>query len=319
MSFAIYDADETAEGLAFPALINELELGFKEGCEVPVRHHHQIRQNGEVDSTLLLMPAWSNGTTKDQYLGVKLVTVMPGNTARKMPGLYSTYILYNKVTGEQLAILDGNTITGRRTVATSALASKYLSRSNSSKLLVIGAGRVASLLAEAHAATRPIRFVKVWNINPANAEKLVSHLNALGFAAKLSENLEADVKEADIITSATLSTEPIINGDWLQEGTHVDLIGAFTPKMRESDDLTIKKSKVYIDTEEALDEAGDIVQPLKSGIINKTHIKATLTDLIRGDAKGRVNDRDITLFKAVGTGLADLVAARLVYKSVKKR
>ncbi|MBH9993929.1 hypothetical protein H3S79_09440 [Bartonella sp. M0176] len=113
--------------------------------------------------------------------------------------------------------------------------------------------------------------------------------------------MEADVKEADIITSATLSTEPIINGDWLQEGTHVDLIGAFTPKMRESDDLTIKKSKVYIDTEEAFDEAGDIVQPLKSGIINKTHIKATLTDLIRGNAKGRVNDRDITLFKAVGT------------------
>ena len=240
---------------------------------------------------------------------------MPGNTARKMPGLYSTYILYNKVTGEQLAILDGNTITGRRTVATSALASKYLSRSNSSKLLVIGAGRVASLLAEAHAATRPIRFVKVWNINPANAEKLVSRLNASGFAAKLSENLEANIKEADIITSATLSTEPIINGDWLQEGTHVDLIGAFTPKMRESDDLTIKKSKVYIDTE----EAGDIVQPLKSGIINKTHIKATLTDLIRGNAKGRVNDRDITLFKAVGTGLADLVAARLVYSSATKR
>lgn len=316
-SFRYVDSEETVAALPFSDLIAGLRAGFAEGCVVPVRHHHHMEKHGEPDATLLLMPAWSNPDAVDQYLGVKLVTVVPGNTARGIPGLTSTYILYDATTGRQLAIMDGNVITGRRTVATSALGASFLAREDARSLLVLGAGRVASLIPQAYQAVRPIDTVAVWDINAETAGALVRNLQAGGLRAHVVSNLEEAAAAADIISAATLATDPLIQGNWLKKGTHVDLIGGFTPHMREADDETVRRSRVFVDTREALHEAGDLVHPIANGTVDKAHVRGTLADLVRGSVTGRTSDDEITYFKAVGSGLADLVAARIVYSVVR--
>jgi ornithine cyclodeaminase len=309
----ILDAQTTADRLPFAALVAALQAGFATGCQLPERHHHRIERSGEPDATLLLMPAWSHAADPQQYLGVKIVTVVPGNTARNLPGLFSTYILYDAVTGQQLAIMDGNTITGRRTVATSALAARMLARPESAQLLVIGSGRIGSLLPCAYRAVLPIEQVEVWDINPAGAKALAARLRADGIPATAVTDLEAAVGAADIVSSATLATEPLIIGEWIRPGTHVDLIGGFTPQMREADDDLIRRAAVYVDTNEALHEAGDLVQPLASGAIAQDHVRGTLAQLSRHEIATRTSRDQVTCFKAVGSALADLVAARMVH------
>ncbi|RWG50453.1 MAG: ornithine cyclodeaminase family protein [Mesorhizobium sp.] len=314
-SFRLVDAQNTAAGLPFKALVDALETGFANGCVVPARHHHQLEKTGEPVATLLLMPAWAKPDDQDQFLGVKLVTVVPGNAARSVPGLTSTYILYDAVTGQQLCLMDGNVITSRRTAATAALGARLLAREDARSLLVIGAGRVGSLIPDAYRAVRPIEKVSVWDIQPEAAQKLVRSLNERGIIAEVVRDLETAIAATDIVTAATLATEPVIKGKCIRKGTHIDLIGAFTPRMRESDDAALAMSRAFVDTDEALHEAGDLVQPIEGGVVSKEHILGTLADLAHGKLKGRTTADEITYFKAVGSGLADLVAARMVYKS----
>lgn len=312
-NFTILDAGQTAAALPFVELVDALRIGFASGCQLPERHHHTMARDGEADATLLLMPAWTNPAEVEQYLGVKLVTVVPGNAKRGLPGLVSTYMLYNGQTGEQLALMDGNTITGRRTVATSALAAAYLARPDSTKLLVAGAGRVGSLIPDAYRAVLPIEDVAIWDANPEASHRLARSVNESGLQAYVVEDLETEVRNADIVSTATLATEPFIRGEWLTPGTHVDLIGGFTPKMREADDAVVTRSQLYVDTAEALHEAGDLVQPIHAGLIGESHVLSTLADLCRADEFVRRDSQSITCFKAVGSGLADLVAAKLVH------
>ncbi|MER9896422.1 ornithine cyclodeaminase family protein [Mesorhizobium sp. M0119] len=317
VSLELINTEATVAGLPYGALVDALQSGFAAGCTVPVRHHHHIQKRSEPDATLLLMPAWSKAEDQDQFLGVKLVTVVPGNKARGLPGLTSTYILYDGVTGQQLALMDGNVITSRRTVATSALAARYLARDDAKSLLVIGSGRVASQIPDAYRAVRAIEKVLVWDIIPEGAEKLVRSLNDRGIVSEVVTDLEQAVGKADIISAATLATSPIITGAWVRKGTHIDLIGGFTPKMREADDATLKAARAFVDTREALREAGDLVQPIQSGVVAEEHVLGTLADLANRNVNGRTTTDEITYFKAVGSGLADLVAARMVYQQMR--
>ncbi|UXS34821.1 ornithine cyclodeaminase family protein [Agrobacterium tumefaciens] len=309
------NSQETAGLLPFDGLIKALSIAFAEGCEMPVRHHHTIDVANEAAATLLLMPAWHGAQRSSRYLGIKIVTVFPGNAARNLPGLTSTYMLYDAQTGIQLATLDGNVITGRRTVAASALAADYLARRDAKRLLVLGAGRVASLIPDAYRAVRPLDHVAVWDIDRGNAERLAQSIEASGLAASVVEDIEKAVVEADIVSAATLATMPIIKGEWLRPGTHVDLIGGFTPGMREADDEAIRRASVFIDTEEALHEAGDLVQPIKAGLFSQENVRSTLAALCRANRFVRSSDTEITLYKAVGTALADLAAATMVYEA----
>jgi ornithine cyclodeaminase/alanine dehydrogenase-like protein (mu-crystallin family) len=315
----IIDAEFTAELLPFSKLIPGLRRAFAEGCVVPPRHHHTIANDAAPDATLLLMPAWENASQSERYLGTKIVTVYPGNSAQGLPGLTSTYILYDGHTGAQLALLDGNTITGRRTVAASALAASYLAREDASSLVVLGSGRVASLIPEAYLAVRNIQEVRIWDINTASAARLVQRLSAQGITASVVTDIEAAVRSADIVSAATLATSPLIKGEWLRDGTHVDLIGGFTPTMREADDETVRKSSVYIDTLEAAHEAGDLVQPIRNGSFSIEGIRGRLDELCRANVPTRSSPEEITYFKAVGTALADLAAAKIAYQSAKTR
>lgn len=305
------DADTALRYLAFEQLVPALAQAFKEGCKSPLRHQHQGVGHA-ANSTLLLMPAWS-----DDYIGIKVVNVFPDNEKRDISCLHAAYLLCHAETGEQLAMIDGGQITDRRTAAASALGASYLAREDAKTLLVLGTGRIGSLMAHAYRSVRPIERVLVWNRTPANAQALVETLSRDRFDAEVVDDLEEAAGLADCITSATLTTEPLIHGEWLRPGVHVDLIGGFTPAMREADDAVLERGSVFIDTSDALKESGDLISPMNNGTINDSSIQADLESLCKHEHPGRRDAHEVTVFKSVGTALEDLAGAKLVYESYR--
>lgn len=304
-----FDATATAAALDFAALIPALRRAFVAGCELPLRHTHRIDDPHGPGGTLLLMPAWRPGG----LLGLKTVGIFPGNGARGLPGLHSTYTLFDACSGVPLAQLDGNVITSRRTAAASALAASFLARADAARLLVLGCGRVAQLLPEAMRAVRPITEVMVWNHRAAGAQALAAALRAQGFVAQAVDDLAAAVPRAHIVSAATLAGAPLVRGAWLAPGTHLDLIGSFTPAMRESDAGCFARSRVYVDSDEALAKSGDVLGAVAEGAFDAARLQGTLAQLCRGERGGRAGDGELTLFKAVGSALEDLAAAELVW------
>ncbi len=307
--------EATRAALEWRPLIEALRAMFKSGCEMPVRHHHDVEVPGEADATLLLMPAWVPG----KYIGVKLATVVPGNGPRGLPAVMATYCLSSGRTGEMLALIDGGELTARRTAAASALAADYLARKDAEHLLVVGTGRVVENLIGAHSAIRPIKRVSVWGRDQAKAEGFAEKVSRnYGLEARAVSDLGAALGEADIISAATLSQVPLIEGARLSPGCHIDLVGAFKPTMRESDDEAIRRASVFVDTRAgATKEGGDIVQPLQSGVLKLDDIRGDLFELTRETMPGRIAGDEITLFKSVGAALEDLAGAILAYETAK--
>jgi alanine dehydrogenase len=318
----ILSAAEVDAALDDLALIDRLDALFRAGCEMPVRHHHKIAEPvglGSADAMLLLMPAWTRGPKS--HLGIKVVTVFPDNGRRSLPSIYGQYLLLDGTTGETVAMLDGTMLTKRRTACASGLASRYLSRADARRLTMIGTGALAPQLIRVHAKVRPIAEVAIWGRRPEQAARLAQELS-LSLPQALSRPITVRavtdrrraIGEADIISCATLSSTPLVEGDWLREGQHVDLVGAYTPQMRESDDNAVRRARVYVDTRSgALKEGGDIVQPLANGTIGESDVIADLYELTRSQRPGRASGdaTSITLFKSVGAALEDLAAAEL--------
>ncbi len=318
----ILSAAEVDAALDDLALIDRLDALFRAGCEMPVRHHHAIAEPtgpGSADAMLLLMPAWTQGPSS--HVGIKVVTVFPDNGKRSLPSIYGQYLLLDGTTGQTVAMLDGTMLTKRRTACASGLASRYLSRPDARRLLMIGTGALAPQLIRVHAKVRPIEDVAIWGRRPQEAARLALELSASlpqlltrPIAVRAVTDRRQAVGAADIISCATLSNAPLVEGAWLHEGQHVDLVGAYTPKMRESDDEAVRRAQVYVDTRAgALKEGGDIVQPLANGTIGESHVIADLYELTRGQRAGRApgDATSITLFKSVGAALEDLAAAEL--------
>ncbi len=308
-------ADEIDSVLDFPSLIDALHAAFRAEIETPLRHHHAIaRDDGE--AALLLMPAWTK-EKEGSFLGTKTVTVFPGNLAKGLGSVAGTYLLMSGDTGAPLVTIDGHRLTLWRTAAASALAARYLAREDASHLLLIGAGALAPYLARAHAAVRPIRKVSIWNRSAPRAEELAKNLAGGPFEVEIVDDRARAAREADIVTCITLSQTPVLEGGWLKEGAHVDLVGAFRPNAREADDGAIRRARVYVDTRGgALKEAGDLVLPIAAGVFKERDVQADLFELCRGQAEGRTDAREITLFKSVGTAIEDLAAAMLVWKKL---
>ncbi|RAJ11494.1 ornithine cyclodeaminase family protein [Arenibacter echinorum] len=302
----------------FLSLINALRAAFSnQETLVPMRHHHDF-PNPEVheDSTLLLMPAWKPG----KQAGVKIATVSPKNGQFNLPAIQGTYIYLDALKGSILALLEAKSLTVKRTAAASALASQYLSRDNSSSLLMIGTGALAPNLIMAHASVRPIETVYVWGRDYSKAVKLCEELKNAPFQLQPIQAIEDTISKVDIISSATLSKTPLVLGKYLQPGQHVDLVGAYKVDMREADDETVKRPEVYVDTYQGgLKESGDIVIPLKNGVLKETDIKADLFELASQKKTGRKNDEDISMFKSVGHALEDLAAATYYYNMYQNK
>lgn len=308
----IIDANSVAKALPYDALIEALRSMFRDGCTVPLRHHHGVEVPGKAEATLLLMPAWTPGG----YIGIKMVTVFPSNGEKGLPAIMGQYLLLSGETGEVLAMIDGQTLTARRTAAASALAASYLVREDAATMLMVGAGALAPQLIRAHLAVRPsLREIAIWARDKMKSQALADKMVAeTGRNVTAADDLEAMARTADLISCATLSKQPLVKGAWLKPGAHLDLVGAFTPEMRESDDEAVRRARVFVDTREgALKEAGDIVLAVKAGALTPEAIQGDLYDLTRGASKGRETAQEITFFKSVGTALEDLAAAQLAY------
>jgi len=298
-------AAEVDAALDYPSLVEALRRAFVHGASAPVRASHEVTPQGD---RLLLMPAWDGAG-----LGVKIVTVFPRNRERGLASVAALYVLMDAATGHPRALIEGEALTLRRTGAASALASIFLSRKDARRLLVVGTGALAPTMAEAHCAVRPIERIGVWGRSPSRAAAVADALAERGLPAHAVDDLQAALAQTDVVTCATTASTPIVTGAMLRPGLHLDLVGAFTPRMRETDDEAVRRACVFVDTfAGALKEAGDLVQPIDAGAIDRGHVQAELADLCAGRHPGRRRDDEITLFKSVGTALEDLCAARLV-------
>lgn len=303
----IFDAAATRQALPFERLIPALQAMFAAGCEVPRRHVHAVNGGPAGGGfTSLLMPAWNA-----RHYGIKTINIAPGNAGRGLPGLHAVYQLFDAVTGVPLALLDGDEITARRTAAASALAASLIAAPGAGRLLVVGAGRVARLLAPAYAAVRPLHQVQVWARSLAAAEALAEEWRAQGLPAQAVGDLAAAARQADLVSCATLARLPVVQGAWLRPGSHLDLIGSFTPDMREADDACLAGAALYVDTEEALEKSGDLLGPMARGVFTAADVRGTLATLCQGGTPAGAGTARRTVFKSVGTGLEDLAAAVL--------
>lgn len=307
-----FDAAAVAERLPYEKLIETLDDAFREGAVVPDRTHHTMTVPGGTDATLLLMPAWRSGRS----LGVKIASIFPDNAMQGLGAVQAVYVLMDGSTGEPRAVIDGGELTLRRTACASALASRYLSADAARSLLMVGTGNLAPHLIAAHAAARKIERVRIWGRREHKARELKATLARRFDDIEVATDLEAAVRDADIVSCATLSGEALVRGAWLCPGQHIDLVGAFTPQMREADGEAIARARIVVDTYDgAFAEAGDLIQAIDEGFIDKDDIAAELAELARGEKPGRRSADEITLFKSVGTALEDLAAAGLVVDS----
>lgn len=303
-------AETAARLLDFPSLIEALREGHRTGIDEYGRLLlEQPNARGGQDG-FLMMVAWQRG----EALGVKLATSFPGNGALGLPSVASVYVLFDGSDGRPLLTIDATPLTVRKTAADSALAADYLARPDARVLLVVGAGAQAPWMVAAHRSVRPtLCRVLVWNRTAAKAEALAATLRGEGIAAEVVRELAEAAAQADIVTCVTASATPVIRGEWLRPGTHLDLVGGYTPSMRESDDAAVRRSRVFVDTRRfTLRDAGDIFQPLRDGVIAEADVLGDLFQLVRGEVPGRRETSDITLFKNAGGGHLDLMAARLI-------
>ena len=312
----VVTAAEIDDALSFPALVDALSDALCAKIVTPPRHHHSIARDG-APATLLLMPAWT-GAALGGFLGVKIVSVFPDNSAKGLPSVLGTYLLMDGETGSPVAALDGTRLTLWRTAAASALAARHLARPDTTRMVMVGAGALAPFLIRAHASQRPIASVKLWNHNAEKARRTAAELTRQGLPVEAAEDLEAAVGEADLVCCATLSAAPLVHGAWLKAGAHLDLVGAFNLHMREADDAALRRASVYIDTPAARTEGGDVALALASGAIPEKHIKGDLFGLCRGEARGRARPDEITAFKSVGSAIEDLAAAMLVWETCSR-
>lgn len=307
-----YNARKLREAADLDALIDALDTGHK-----GARPETADGLIGPQSSRYLIRSAHDG----EGLVGSKLVTILPDNPSRDIPAVQALIVLFNANDGIPVAALDATELTYWKTGADSALGSRYLSRPDAHTLVMVGAGGLAPWLVRAHRVVRPgIERVLIWNRTAGKAQALVRSLSEEGMPAEATDDLEQAVRQGDIISTATMSTEPIIKGDWLKNGAHLDLVGGYAPDTREADDAAISGHKLFVDCmESALDGVGDILNPLERGVIAKSDIRGDLFDLASGKIKGRENANDITVFKNAGGAHLDLMVARALIERLEQK
>ena len=300
-------SDEIRRVLTFPILVAAMEASHRG----PRMEIHDMPM-GEEKALYFVRSAADHG----RAFGSKVFTSFPGNltAGAGLPAVQAVYVLFSGTDGRPLAVLDGTEITWWKTAADSALGAKLLAPAQPETLLVVGAGAIAPWLARAHLSVRPsLRRVLVWNRTPERAEAVARGLRDDGIATEAAPDLEAAVRQAEVVTSVTRSHVPLIKGAWLRKGQHLDLVGGYSPQTREADDEAARRARLFVDRREsAFDGVGDILQPIASGAIRKEDVLGDLYDLIGGGLPGRRAADDITLFKNAGGGHLDLMTAQAV-------
>ena len=303
-------AQDVARLLPWPELIAAIEqILADENATAPERTVHSAPTSGGPDAALLLKPGWVVG----DVIAVKAVTFFPDNGERDLPTVNAGVLLFSGVDGRLIGACDGNELTTRRTAAASAVAAKRLARKDAKRLLVVGTGALSPMVALAHSAVRDYDTVEIWGRDSGKALRVANGLIAESISARAVDDLDSAVAEADVITSVTGATAPLVKGELLKPGTHVDLIGSFTPAMRESDDAVMVRGTIFVDSRPDGTIAGDLSQPLSAGVITDEDIVSDLAGLVNGSHVGRASNDEITVFKSAGIALEDVAAAKLVF------
>jgi ornithine cyclodeaminase len=310
------DAARVHDALDYPSLVRGLERLHREDTE-QARDLLLAQPVGDATNHLLIRAAWQH----DRAVGMKLVTIFPGNPARALPAVQAVYVLFDGEDGAPLAAIDGTALTLRKTAGDSALGAHYLAREDAQSLLMVGAGAMAPHLVAAHCAVRPtIRSVSIWNRSPDRAQRLAAELDLPGISTTAAAALEDAVRSADVVSCATMAKRPLIRGDWLKPGAHLDLVGAFTEDMREADDQCFRAATVFVDSRQTtIQVVGEIMAPIAAGIISENDVAADLYDLCRGTHPGRTGNQQITLFKNGGGGHLDLMTTRLLMERIGEK
>ena len=304
------DAEEVHKRLDTAGLIEALEAAHRKAAPEVGRLMMTQPSASAGEDHFLMLPAWSRG----EALGIKVVSIFPDNwtAGRGLPTIQAVYLLFDGIDGRPLVAVDGTTLTYRKTAADSALGAKLLAREEIDTLLMVGAGDLAPYLITAHLAVRPsIKRIKIWNRGPARAAALAESLDAGAREIAATQDLEAAAREADLICCATRAVTPLIRGAWLKPGTHLDLVGGYTPEMREADDEAARRARVFVDSRwYTRGEVGDIDGPIAAGAMSEADILADLFELCGGQHPGRRNESEITFFKNGGGAHLDLMTAR---------
>lgn len=302
--------EDVARLSPYRSLIAALAQGLREPIESPARSHYNPNHDA---SAVLIMPAWRPG----RLMGTKIVSIWPGNSTLGKPSVSAIYVVNSCQDGTPVAVLDGTELTLRRTAAAAALGAQRLARRDSRHLAVLGTGALAAPMALAHASVFELTEITVWGRSLDKAQAVVAELARAGLAARASTDLQDTLATADIVAAATTASTPFIRDAWVQPGTHLGLIGAFTADMAEAELALLPRARIFADTREGiLQKGGEVLQALRAGLITPADLRAELAELVSDQPPGgRESEHDITVFKSVGFAALDLIAAELVLKT----
>jgi ornithine cyclodeaminase len=307
-----FDSRDVAQALPYLSLIEALAHGLQQPIEMPARSHFEPNHDA---SCVLVMPAWKSR----ELMGVKLVSIWPGNHAIGLPSVSGVYVLLSCVNGQPVAVMDGTELTLRRTAAAAALAARTLARRDSTTLAILGTGALSVPLAQAHASAMALEQIQVWGRDLGRAQAVAAQLQALGLVASASADLQATLARADVVAAATTAVEPFIRAAWVQPGTHLGLVGAFTPHMAEAEPALMARPQVQVFADHraaVLEKGGEVLQAVQQGLMPAAGIEADLAELVVPPMRAwRRDDAAITIFKSVGFASLDLIAAERVYQS----
>jgi ornithine cyclodeaminase/alanine dehydrogenase-like protein (mu-crystallin family) len=266
-----------------------------------------------------LMPAYISG--ERAAYGLKAVCIFPGNSAKGKDAHQGSVMLFSAETGELLALLNASAITAIRTAAVSGVATHLLAREDAGDLAIIGSGVQARSHLEAMACVCPIRRVRVASRKREHAQKFAAELGPhFAFPIEPVESVEAAVRRADIIVTATTAFEPILRYEWLSPGAHLNVVGSSIPTTREVDTATMAAASLFVDRREStLNEAGDYLFATREGAVGPEHIRAEIGEVLIGAKPGRITAEEITLFKSLGLAVEDLAAAEYAYRQAQAK
>lgn len=313
----IINANAVNQVLSFETLIPAIETTFQQSFGMPQRQIYPL-PGGSADKhdTFAVLPAWT-----EEVLGVKSFTHYPENPDKGRLTVAAQVLLFSRPTGAPLALVDGTSLTYWRTAAVSALAASYMAKKDACTLLLFGTGELAPFMALAHASVRPIHTIYVHGRSEEKMRKVQQQIKHIrpDLNVEVCAHYEEVITGVDIISCATGSPTPLFKSASLAAGTHIDLVGNHHRHCRECDSATVKMSHVIVDSLlNVLNEAGDILIPLEEACIKEDHLQGELAQLCNGTIKGRLNNSQTTLFKSVGTALADVASAYHVYQLLNR-
>ncbi len=314
MNIRILTANDVRSAIDMKAAITAMKDAFGQLSRGLARVPVRLGVESDAGVTLF-MPAYLESTGD---LGAKVASLYMGNPAKGLPAISAVVLVIDSATGSLRALLDGTYLTALRTGAAAGLATDLLARSDASVVTIFGAGAQAPAQIEAVRAVRPIEEVRIVSRTRKSAERFAEHLS--GVKARVFEDRSKAVRGAHIITAVTTSEAPVFVGKDVEPGTHINGVGSFTPTMQEVDADTVRRSRIVVDSREAvLEEAGDLIIPINDGVIRAEDLDTELGDIVNGRKPGRTADDEITFFKSVGVAVQDVVTARHVIDAAESR